>query len=646
MFKNWSVKQKILVSVGAMLFLSLLITGEVSTHLFKSALTERMEQHELVRTVEAVRNELDTSIAVPLAQTRQLAANTYLLDWMAAGEPAEGVPAWQRYAQQLKASSGAAILSWTSEASLNIYIDDKTLKADPAGNDKWLKDFLASGKESQFSLGVETGKQQVMMFVNVLANGKTPGHRSVAALGFDVTAMADRIRKMTVGESGQVYVVDAEGKIRLHRDPAMMKVGGDVALASLPGMAEVAPGLLNKANFNLGHFTGPQGAMVVASSYLPSANWFVVVEIPESEVYGAVDRTVMWVLAVDAAVLIASLLLMYWLSGLISRPMAQLRDAMRELSSGQGDLSTRLPVASGDETGQVAAAFNVFMEQLRGMFVQVREQSRLLNQSAEQLGGMTRQMAESSQLNADLAETTAATIEEMTVSVAHIASSCSSTADSVQQAGAVSAQSAESMGRVSGEIGDMAASMDEVKTVVAELESRSAQVGSIAGVIKDIADQTNLLALNAAIEAARAGEQGRGFAVVADEVRKLAERTSQATVEIDQMVDVMRHASAQALQRVSQTHDSVQNGVELATQALRHIAEIQSSMQQVARQSGEIRDAASEQSRATEDMARAAEQMSSKAQQGDAEIRRASAVIADLEGLALSLEGIVSRFKL
>ncbi|WP_406850370.1 methyl-accepting chemotaxis protein, partial [Chromobacterium phragmitis] len=145
---------------------------------------------------------------------------------------------------------------------------------------------------------------------------------------------------------------------------------------------------------------------------------------------------------------------------------------------------------------------------------------------------------------------------------------------------------------------------------------------------------------------ARAGEQGRGFAVVADEVRKLAERTSQATVEIDDMVGGMQQGSGQARERVAQTYGAVQGGVELAEEARRQISEIQSSMQLVVRQAAEIRDAASEQSKATEDMARAAEQMSSQALQSDAEVGRAGEVVADLERLSQSLEGLVSRFKL
>ena len=229
--KSWSVRNKILFSVTLILVAALSITGVLSGQMFKSTLTERLEQYELVRTVEAVRNDIDKSVSVPLEQTRMLATNTYLLNWMDSGEPASGIPAWQTYAQQVKKTTGAAVVSWVSESTKNYYDDSKGLsrQVDPDGHDGWFKAFMASGKGAEFNLGQEPGKPELLMFINVLAKDDS-GHRANASMGFDITAMAERVRKLAIGKTGQVFVVDEAGKIQIHRNPDLVKVDNKVEL--------------------------------------------------------------------------------------------------------------------------------------------------------------------------------------------------------------------------------------------------------------------------------------------------------------------------------------------------------------------------------------------------------------------------------
>lgn len=646
MFKSWSVKQKILISVTAILVISLGVIGWIASNLFHAAMTERLEKYELVHTVQAIRNDIDKSVSLPVAQTRQLAVNTFLLDWMASGEAADGIPAWQKLAKAIKQDSGAEMVGWISERSRNYYDDTKGLsrQVEPDGKDGWFKAFLQSGKPFEFNLGSEPGSSKTIMFVNALAKDSN-GARAIASLGIDVSSMAERIKKIAVGKSGQVFVVNQNGEIQIHRDQNLVKVDNKVKLASLPGMADVAATLLQPGEFNLTHYNSERGPMVVASSYLPNAGWFVVVEIAEDEVYAVVRNTTHWLILADIAVLSLSLLLILLVARSIVHPLAKLRDAMKALASGHGDLTQRLKVESADEVGEIAQSFNSFIEQLRGMILRVSDQTHQLNDNVASLNELTRRLTRDSRENSHLAEAMAATIEEITVSVAHIADNTREASRSVLEAGELSTQSGTSVSRVSGEINRVSQSMGDLGSVMETLAAHSSQVGSIAGVIKDIAEQTNLLALNAAIEAARAGEQGRGFAVVADEVRKLAERTANATVEIDQIINAMGSATGQAMQRAANTNEAVNSGVTLVNEALGHISEIRDSMSLVIDKTREIRDAATEQSRATEEMAKSAEQVSNRAQQEEVEIARASEVIESLHQLSAELNKVVESFK-
>jgi methyl-accepting chemotaxis protein len=231
-------------------------------------------------------------------------------------------------------------------------------------------------------------------------------------------------------------------------------------------------------------------------------------------------------------------------------------------------------------------------------------------------------------------------------SIGHIAENTKDASQSIRKAGELSAESSVSVSKVSAEIHQASQSMDELANSMSSLEQRSTQIGTIANVIKEIADQTKLLALNAAIEAARAGEQGRGFAVVADEVRKLAERTAKATVEIEQMVSFMHSEAGLAMSRVGQTHVAVQSGVVMVDTVLGQIGTVQDAMREVILKTSEIRDSANEQSHATEAMAQAAENMSLQAQEADVEIQRARKVIVDLEKLTEELRSVVQSFSL
>ena len=254
-------------------------------------------------------------------------------------------------------------------------------------------------------------------------------------------------------------------------------------------------------------------------------------------------------------------------------------------------------------------------------------------------------MATASQHQSDATSSMAAAIEEMTVSVNHISDNAKDTQQNSLNSVALSE---EGFGRVEAathEIREIATTVSDASTRIHRLEERANQISSIAGVIKDIAGQTNLLALNAAIEAARAGEQGRGFAVVADEVRKLAERTSTATIEIEQMISGIQEDTVLVVGAMGAALPQVEAGVKAAEGAAESLRQIKDGAESTLSRIREVASATKEQSEASTNIAQRVEQISQMVEETTAAMQSTAETAAEMEKISGELSQLISRFR-
>jgi glucose/mannose transport system substrate-binding protein len=291
-----------------------------------------------------------------------------------------------------------------------------------------------------------------------------------------------------------------------------------------------------------------------------------------------------WGLSAISAFLVAffATLVLQWLAlSWLLRPMDALLNAMIRLQQGGGDLNLRIPSLSSDEFSLAASGFNQFSGVLQTTFREVQRDMEGLSLGLKEITAVTGQLVKDSHTQADFASASAAAVEEISVSITHIADSADEVDNVVAGTQQLSNESARAVSSVSDEVSKMGASITTLAQAMAGLSKRSQEIGSIVNVIKDIAEQTNLLALNAAIEAARAGEQGRGFAVVADEVRKLAERSARATVEITERIDAVSKETQIALQNMDRTANGVATSVGQAKQASQLMQDIGQRMDNV-----------------------------------------------------------------
>ncbi|HBG06536.1 MAG: chemotaxis protein [Geobacteraceae bacterium GWC2_58_44] len=328
----------------------------------------------------------------------------------------------------------------------------------------------------------------------------------------------------------------------------------------------------------------------------------------------------------------------------ISKPLNMVFDTLALVAS--GDLTARSGIGTRDEMGMLAGKVNDMAEKLMNTMNQVARNSVQVASAASQLHSTSGQIATGAEQVAAQTGTLATASEEMSATSSEIAQNCHFAADGSKIANdralagvAVVEQTVQVMGRIAAQVRTSA-------TTVSGLGARSDQIGEIVGTIEDIADQTNLLALNAAIEAARAGEQGRGFAVVADEVRALAERTTRATREIGEMIKSIQSETRQAVGAMEEGVREVENGTREASKSGESLREILNQISDVTMQINQIATAAEQQTSTTGEITSNIQQITEVVQNTSHGAQVSAASASDLAHLAEELNRVVRQFRL
>lgn len=329
----------------------------------------------------------------------------------------------------------------------------------------------------------------------------------------------------------------------------------------------------------------------------------------------------------------------------IVNPLKVLQETMSTVEQ-TSDFTMVVPVQSHDEVGKTAEAFNRLSATLRDALRHIQEGVGQLSEAAVHLSSSSQHVASSSALQSESASAMAATLEQVMVSIGHISSNAKEADGASRRSGDLSREGGAVIRNAASGMTAIADTVRHISSSIKTLGNQSTQITSVVQVIKDVADQTNLLALNAAIEAARAGEQGRGFAVVADEVRKLAERTAQATGEIGKMISAMQSSSEQAVSRMSSAVDQATDGVALAEQADNAIKQIEAGVNEVVVLVNSISSSLAEQSMASNDIANHVEKVARMTEENSASAGTTASSAVQLGQLACGMRQIVNRFRI
>ncbi|WP_127474958.1 methyl-accepting chemotaxis protein [Sulfurivermis fontis] len=329
----------------------------------------------------------------------------------------------------------------------------------------------------------------------------------------------------------------------------------------------------------------------------------------------------------------------------VTRPLAGMTAGLRGMAAGEGDLTRRLPVRGRDEIGAASTAFNAMLDSFRDIIVRVLDSTRRLSSAAGELGQAAERTDAGIERQRDEIARLAAAMNQMAATAQTVARNSQHGADAAQEVYAAAQRGAETVVRTREIVESLNTGIGAAVGVIRRLDADSENIGTILDVIRNIAEQTNLLALNAAIEAARAGEQGRGFAVVADEVRALANRTQQSTHEIQALIGRLQAASREASAAMEQARAGVEANVGAINDTGAALDGIHAAVDTIADLNRQIASAAEEQSAVAEEINRNVSNISGAAEHNAGAARGTARAAEDMARLADELAELVGRFR-
>ncbi len=575
MWNTLPIRFKLSFVIGGSLLLTVILSTFISNSAMRDMMTERIEFDEIPATLDAITNAIEKEIYVPLNISKAMAQNHFTNSWINNGEAPEDIQNVAEYLKIMRDSNNAITSFIVSGSTGKYYTPDGLSRTLNKSDDAWFYNFMGSGKPFSLDFDIDASLNKMALFINY----RTPDGRSVAGIGMSIDQVIELIRNYSVGEHGLVYLVNPEGNIQIHPDDTVT-----AGLALDQHLQEsLSESLLDKKNVHVIEAKQHRKAFM-AAKYSPSLNAYVVVEIPTDEIMGPINRTSLKLVTLNILVAAALIALGLWVAMGIARPVARASIMLNQIATGDADLTRKMSVDTKDEVGKLAQAFNLFTGHLATLIKAVGKSTEDVNTIASELMHASQATEENTLNQQQSVDMVAAAINQMGATVQEIAKNANDTADAAQKATNESEQGVQQMNKTVAGINGLFEKMQNASQVTQSLANDVGEISTVLAVIRGISEQTNLLALNAAIEAARAGEQGRGFAVVADEVRTLAQRTQESTEEINKMIQKLQTGAQEAVSAmqagIENAGDSVENadstGKSLAniTQAIGSISDL------------------------------------------------------------------------
>ncbi|OLQ90396.1 chemotaxis protein [Vibrio panuliri] len=437
------------------------------------------------------------------------------------------------------------------------------------------------------------------------------------------------------------FITNSKGMIVAHPDQSLTlkSISNITSELTAEKIAELA------RNSVLVDATVANREVLLTSKKVANTDWFYTILVDKEHVFAAHSTLIAQSIGMGIVqvLIIASIAFMIVKKALL--PLTQLTESMKDLAQGNGDLTKRIEVNTKDEIGQLADQVNAFIGKLQGIVKDIAGSSQNIGSQSEISTNLTVQLSDALTAQQNEVSQIATAVHEMSAAAEEVATNARHTADSALSSTEHCDQGKRVIKRNQDSITNLAQQLDNAAKTVGDLEKNAQDINTIISTISNISEQTNLLALNAAIEAARAGEQGRGFAVVADEVRVLSQRTHSSTVEIREMIENLQQNSSAAVESMTRSRDLASSSVEDANDATTALEKITLSIQEISEMASQISNAASEQRTVTDEVSVNIQQVSDISTHLSDESAKSRRLSEDLRQIALCLNEQVNQFK-